>query len=70
MATIMPTQKTISRQAASGQKGRPLFFEQLLVFFAVGFGIDRLAGRGRLGDAMAQDQQQMQPDKGEDQRRA
>jgi hypothetical protein len=56
MTTIMPTQKTVSRHAASGQNGAAFFFNQFLVFLAVGFGINRFAGFGRLGNAVAQDQ--------------
>ena len=44
------------------------FLQQLRVFLPVGFRIDRFAGCGRLGNAVAQDQPQMQPDEGEDQR--
>ena len=39
------------------------FFNQFLVFLAVGFGINRFAGFGRLGNAVAQDEPKVQPDK-------
>ena len=68
MTTIMPTQKTTSRQAASGQNGCPFFSISSLYSCAVGFGINRFAGFGRLGNSVAQNQPKMQPDKGKNER--
>ncbi len=69
MTTIRTVPKTKSRHAPSGQNGTPVFFEHFVILLAIGLRMNRLAGGRRFGNAVAQDQPEMERDEDEHQRR-